>query len=78
VRCGRLFQIKGVVQSDYCSQQRRRVGIWLEEEEEDLLECTWTAINGPPSWTNQFTWWCFDAWCLMFNQSMLMHETGSL
>ena len=39
VRCGRLFQINGVVASDYCSQQRRRVGIWLEEEE-DLLECT--------------------------------------
>ena len=66
VRCGRLFEINGVVESDYCSQQRRRVGIWLEEEEEDLLECTCTTITDRLAGPNQFTWWCLtlDAWCL--------------
>ena len=66
VRCGRLFEITGVVQSDYCSQQRRRVGIWLEEEEEGLLECTCTTITDRLAGPNQFTWWCLtlDAWCL--------------
>ena len=61
VRGGRLFQIEGMVESDYCGQQSR-VRIWLEVGG-DLLACTFSSS---------------DAWRLMFNYRMLMHETGCI